>query len=241
MNQVLKMPSDNKEILNPSEISNSEISTTEDHFERADIESTERERIKNQFDNVDTGEVSDAKWSNTSTENDFDLNTVIEPKKQAKKHPKKQFRVSKYKDAIFFEKKLTKSDKELKTACIQGDIKTLLKINDDHKKRYLLDVRTNRSELIHFNTQGRMAGSNFWLREHKSELDNKEIWIYLAKKEFADKILIVIDFFEENSNYTQFLLNFYRFYKNVKKCAFCGYICPPNARVCPKCGDPFDA
>jgi hypothetical protein len=78
----------------------------------------------------------------------------------------KPFRKFVYKDIVFIEKVIAKSDLSFRGACIQGDVRLWLNIEQENKKIYLIDNRTDNTAEVHFNPQGRMAGINFWLRDH---------------------------------------------------------------------------
>jgi hypothetical protein len=104
---------------------------------------------------------------------------------------------------------LSGTDLRLHSACIQGSMRQKLGISKTEARDiYLLDRRTGEAGPASFPLDGRLEGTAFWLRRYKDELQDGN-FMFLAKLEDDQKIIILIDYYQQKYPVLPFLKEFY--------------------------------
>lgn len=120
-------------------------------------------------------------------------------------------------DMVVLKKRISNTDLVMKSACIQGKIREKLNISAlETREIVLLDRRSKHFGRASFPGDGRLDGTAFWLQLHKDTLQDGN-FCFLAKVEDLNKIVIIIDYYQQLYPLLSFLQDFYRFYKELKR------------------------
>ena len=118
---------------------------------------------------------------------------------------------------IVLKKKITRTDLNLKSACIQGKIRQKLNISVLEKRPvYLLDRRSNEYSSASFPADGRLDGTAFWLRLHGDELQHGN-FVFLSKLEDRGMIVVVIDHYMQQYPLVKTLGGFHAYCMELKE------------------------
>lgn len=121
------------------------------------------------------------------------------------------------KELIVLKKKITKTDLNLKSACIQGKIRQKLNISILEKRPiYLLDRCSNEYSDASFPADGRLDGTAFWLRLYGDELQHGN-FVFLSKLEDREMIVVVIDHYMQQYPLIKTLRQFHAYCMELKE------------------------
>ncbi|MFX0099929.1 MAG: hypothetical protein ACFFCS_10120 [Candidatus Hodarchaeota archaeon] len=119
-------------------------------------------------------------------------------------------------ELIIIKKKITKTDLNLKSACVQGKIRQKLNISIlDKRPVYLLDRRSNEHSMASFPADGRLDGTAFWLRLYGDQLQHGN-FVFLAKLVNQEMVVVVIDHYMQKYPLIKSLRQFHAYCIELK-------------------------